>query len=157
MTRIRPILACAAALAAVLVAAPGSAAEPSRLAALDINKAKGWADALAACDMTRFLLSAPNLEADTIIAPGGGAGRILYKPLFLPPNLFYTPSLLEAFERLQTADEVKRDDVVKARYGFASAIIPKFHGASDADKAFLADQMKLCNVLTDGVMAKPKP
>jgi hypothetical protein len=156
MTRLRQTLIAAVALAAVLIAAPSLAAEPTTLKALDINRLQNWADALAACDMTSFLMSDPDLEAGTIIAPGVGSGRILYRPLYLPPNLLYAPSLLQAFEVLQAKGEVDRKSVVDARYKFASAIIPKFHKASEADKAFLVDQMKLCNVLTDGVMAKPK-
>jgi hypothetical protein len=95
---------------------------PSIFASLDINKAKGWGDALAACDMTRFFLSNPDLEAGTIIAPGGG---ILYKPLFIPEKLLYTPSLLEAFNTLKAAGQVKREEVVEARFEFASTLIPQ--------------------------------
>jgi hypothetical protein len=151
MIRLRPLLAAAASIATLLIAAPGQAAEASVFAPLDINKAQGWADALAACDMTRFFLSNPDLEAGTIIAPGGG---ILYKPLFIPEKTLFTPSLNDALDTLQKAKQVKRDDVVKARYGFASTLIPQFHKAGEVDKAFLRDQMKLCNVLTDDVKAK---
>lgn len=148
MTRIRQIIAAVASFAALAVAAPSHAAEPSIFASLDINKAKGWGDALAACDMTRFFLSNPDLEAGTIIAPGGG---ILYKPLFIPTKLLYTPSLMDAFDTLELVGQVKREEVVKARFDFASALIPQFHKAGEVDKAFLRDQMKLCNVLTDDV------
>jgi hypothetical protein len=148
MTRIRQIIAAVAAFAALAVAAPSHAAEPSIFASLDINKAKGWGDALAACDMTRFFLSNPDLEAGTIIAPGGG---ILYKPLFIPTKLLYTPSLMDAFDTLELVGQVKREEVVKARFDFASALIPQFHKAGEVDKTFLRDQMKLCNVLTDDV------
>ena len=148
MNSVRQILAAAASFVALLVAAPGHAAEPSIFAPLDINKAKGWGDALAACDMTRFFLSNPDLEAGTIIAPGGS---ILYKPLFIPEKVLYTPSLLEAMNTLVTVHQVTRDDVVQARFAFASTLIPKFHKAGEVDKDFLKDQMKLCNVLTDDV------
>jgi hypothetical protein len=148
MGKPRHIIAVAAASVAVLLAAPGQAAEPSMLNSLDINKAQGWADALAACDMTRFFLSSPDLEAGTIIAPGGG---ILYKPLFIPEKTLYTPSLNDALDTLMTVGQVKRADVVKARYAFASTLIPKFHRAGEVDKDFLKDQMKLCNILTDDV------
>jgi hypothetical protein len=157
MTRLRQTLIAAVALAMALVAGPSLAAEPTTLKALDINRLQNWADALAACDMTSFLMTDPDLEAGTIIAPGVGGGSILYRPLYLPANLFYAPSLLQAFEVLQAGGEVDRKSVADARYKFASTLIPKFHKASEADKAFLVDQMKLCNVLTNGVMAKAKP
>jgi hypothetical protein len=98
--------------------------------------------------MTRFFLSNPDLEAGTIIAPGGG---VLYKPLFIPEKMLYTPSLLEAFNTLELVGQVKREEVVEARFQFASTLIPRFHKAGEVDKAFLKDQMKLCNVLTDDV------
>lgn len=148
MNKVRQILAATASVATLLAVAPGHAAETSILAPLDINKAKGWGDALAACDMTRFFLSNPDLEAGTIIAPGGG---ILYKPLFIPEKTLYTPSLQEALDTLVLVGQVKRDEVVEARFEFASTLIPKFHKAGEVDKAFLRDQMKLCNVLTDDV------
>ena len=149
MTRTRQILSLSAALMALIVVAPAQAAGPSVFTSLDINKAKGWGDALAACDMTRFFLSKPDLEAGTIIAPGDGG--ILYKPLFIPTKLLYTPSLFEAFNTLERAGQVKRQEVVEARFQFASTLIPQFHKAREADQAFLQDQMKLCNVLTDDV------
>ena len=148
MKNARQILAAAAASAALLTVAPSQAAGPSLLASLDINEAQGWGDALAACDMTRFFLSSPDLEAGTIIAPGGG---VLYKPLFLPEKTLYTPSLNDALNTLEKAGQVKRADVVSARYWFASSLIPQFHKAGEVDKDFLRDQMKLCNVLTDDV------
>lgn len=148
MTRIRQMITLSAALMALVVVTPARAAESSIFASLDINKAKGWGDALAACDMTRFFLSNPDLEAGTIIAPGGG---ILYKPLFIPEKTLYTPSLQEALNTLVLVGQVKREEVVEARFEFASTLIPKFHRAGEVDKAFLKDQMKLCNVLTDDV------
>jgi hypothetical protein len=145
--------AIAAALAALVLTGTAQAEAPPSplLALLDVNKAQGWGEALAACDMTRFLLSDPDVTANTIIAPGDGALRILYPPLYIPTGLFYAPSLAEAFETLQSRGEVDRKSVADARFKFASAIVPKFRRGDTVEKAFLTDQMKLCNVLTDGV------
>jgi hypothetical protein len=150
----RPVFT--AALAALILTGTAHAEAPpsALLAPLDVNKAQNWGEALAACDVTRFLLSEPDVTANTIIAPGDGAMRILYPPLYMPPNLFYAPSLAEAFETLRGRGEVDRKAVADARFRFARAIVPKFRKGDAVEKAFLADQMKLCNVLTDGV-AKP--
>lgn len=139
-----------------LAAGSAHAAAPPLLAPLDVNKAQGWGEALAACDITRFLLTDPDVTASTIIAPGDGALRVLYPPLYTPPNLFYAPSLLEAFETLQARGEVDRRSVVDARYRLASTIVPRFRKGDTAEKLFLQDQMKLCNVLTDGVAQQSK-
>lgn len=139
-----------------LTAASAYAAAPPLLAPLDVNKAQGWGDALAACDITRFLLTDPDTSASSIIAPGDGALRVLYPPLYTPPNLFYAPSLLEAFETLRARGEVDRQSVSDARFRLASAIVPRFHKGDAAQKIFLQDQMKLCNVLTDGVAKQGK-
>lgn len=150
----RPYRAFAAALAALVLTGAAHAEAPPLLALLDVNKAQGWGEALAACDITRFLLTDPDVTANTIIAPGDGALRILYPPLYTPPSLFYAPSLLEAFETLRARGEVDRKSVADARFRLASAIVPKFRRGDTADKLFLSDQMKLCNVLTDGVAAQ---
>jgi hypothetical protein len=155
MTRLRR--AFAAAIAALTVAGSAHAASPpapALLAPLDVDKARSWGEALAACDVTRFLLSDPDVTASTIIAPGAGSPRILYPPLYIPPNLFYAPSLQEAFETLRARGEVDRKSVADARYRLAVAIVPSFHKGDTVEKTFLADQMKLCNVLTDGVAAQ---
>jgi hypothetical protein len=152
MTRLRR--AFAAAIAVLAVAGSAHAASPPLLAPLDVNKAQSWGEALAACDVTRFLLSDPDVTASTIIAPGAGAPRVLYPPLFIPPNLFYAPSLQEAFETLRARGEVDRKSVADARYRLAAAIVPSFRKGDTVEKTFLADQMKLCNVLTDGVAAQ---
>lgn len=152
MTRLRGTALVLASIA-VLAAAPVRAGTPPPplLAPLDVNKAQGWGDALAACDLTRFLLTDPDVTANTIIAPGEGSLRILYPPLYTPPNGFYAPSIQEAVQTLEKRGEVDRKSVIDARFRFASAIVPKFRKGDTVEKAFLTDQMKLCNVLTDGV------
>ncbi len=156
MTSLRRVAAASAAFV-VLAASQAHAEAPAILAPLALDKAQNWGEALAACDVTRFLLTDPDVTSNTIIAPGDGAPRILYPPLYMPPNLFYAPSLLQAFETLQARGEVDRKSVADARFRLASAVVPRFRKGDTLEKTFLADQMKLCNVLTDGVAAqKPK-
>jgi len=155
MTRLRGTAVVVAAFAgAILLAASQVRAEaPPALAQLDLGKAQNWGEALAACDITRFLLSDPDVTSNTIIAPGDGAGRILYPPLYMPPNLFYAPSLRETFETLRARGEVDRKSVAAARFRLASTVLPKFRRGDTIGKVFLTDQMKLCNLLTDDVAA----
>lgn len=157
MTLARRTAVVVAALAA-LVAVPARAEAPPSLVPLVLDKARNWAEALAACDITRFLLTDPDVTSNTtIIAPGEGSLRILYPPLYVPPNLFYAPSMLQAFETLQARGEVDRKSVAVARFRLASDVLPNFRRGDTVEKTFLTDQMKLCNVLTDGVAAeKPK-
>lgn len=154
MTRARRTAVVLAALA-VLAATPVRAEAPPSLAPLTLDKAQDWADALAACDITRFLLTDPDVTSNTtIVAPGEGALRILYPPLYVPPSLFYAPSMLATFETLRARGEVDRKSVAAARFRLASEVLPNFRRGDTVEKAFLADQMKLCNVLTDGVAAE---
>jgi hypothetical protein len=153
MTRLHCVLAAALAATVFAGAAHAGAPPPPLLAPLDVNKAQNWGEALAACDLTLFLLSDPDVTASTIIAPGAGSPRFLYPPLYMPSNLFYAPSLLEAFETLRARGEVDRKSVADARYRLALTIVPSFRRGDTVEKTFLADQMKLCNVLTDGVAA----
>lgn len=142
---------------AVLVAlasAPARAEAPANLAPLDLDRAQTWAEALAACDVTRFLLSDPDVTSNTTIVAADGALRILYPPLYTPPNLFYAPSLLRTFSTLEASGEVDRKSVAAARFRLASAVVPRFRKGNTVERMFLADQMKLCSVLFDGVPAE---
>jgi len=149
----RRLLALAACVA---FASPVSAQERPSIAVLDVNRAQNWAEALAACDITRFLLTDPDVTASAIIAPGEGAPQFLYPPLYTPPNVLYTPSLLKTFEILQARGEVDRKSLTDARFRLANTVVPSFRKGDATDKAFLSDQMKLCNVLSDGVVV-PSP
>lgn len=153
MTRRRRTAVVVAALA-VLTAVQAQAETPASLAPLSLDKAGTWGEALAACDITRFLLSDPDVTSNSVIVAGDGGLRILYPPLYVPPNLFYATSLQGAFETLRARGEVDRRSVADARFRLASAVVPRFRKGDAAEKAFLADQMKLCNLLTDGVASQ---
>src|ERR1044072_4524639 len=122
----RPYRAFAAAFAAIVLAGTARAEAPPLLASLDVNKAQGWGDALAACDLTRFLLTDPAVTANTIIAPGEGSLRVLYPPRYTPPNGFYAPSIQQGVHTLERRGEVDRKRVIGARFRLASTIVPKF-------------------------------
>lgn len=153
MTRRRRTAVLVAAFAA-LAAVQAHAETPASLAPLSLDKAQTWGEALAACDVTRFLLSDPDVMSNAVIVAGDGGLRILYPPLYVPPNLFYATSLQRAFDALSARGEVDRKSVADARFRLASAVVPRFRKGDAVEKAFLADQMKLCNLLTDGVAAQ---
>jgi hypothetical protein len=134
--------ACAAVLAAMLATTP---AQAGRLTDFDLNKLDNWSDALAVCDVTRFLLTDPDVNADVILVSGRDNSRLaLYRPLYAPPTNFFSDAMREAFENVRKAGFVTPDSYGKSRIRYAGQMINAYRGASLADKRYLLDQMELC-------------
>lgn len=141
------------ALAAV-IAVPASAAS---LTDYDVQKADSWADALAICDVSKFLLSEPNLNSEVIIAPvPGGAPVALYRPLFLPPAGFYSDVMRDTYERAKASGQVTAEAYGAARNHYAQLMLSAYHGTK-ADLTYLADRMKLCYALAADASGRAKP
>lgn len=140
--RIAKLSCCAVALAAMLGSSPASA---GRITDFDLNKLDNWSDAIAVCDVTRFLLSDPDLNADAIMVSGRDNSRVaLYRPLYAPPDNFFSPTMRETFEKVRKAGFVTTESYNRSRLRYAQAMISAYRGASLADKRWLMDQMELC-------------
>jgi len=141
--RLAPKLSLFAATLAALLAASPAAAE--HMTDFDLNRLDNWSDALAVCDITRFLLTDPDTSADVILVAGRDNTRVtLYKPLFLPPTNFFSDVMRQAFDNLQRTSFVTRESYGRARLHFARRMIAAFSGATLSDKRFMAEQMELC-------------
>ena len=136
-------LSCSAfALAAMLGASPAAA---GHMADFDLNKLDNWSDAIAVCDVTRFLLTDPDTNADAILVAGRDGTRVaLFKPLFAPPTNFFSDVMRQTFERVHKAGFVTPGSYSKARIHFANRMIGAYSGATLADKHYMTDQMELC-------------
>jgi hypothetical protein len=129
-------------LSALFGLAPASA---GHLTDYDLNKLDSWVDAIAVCDVTRFLLTNPDTSADAILVAGRGNTHIaLYKPLYQPPNNFFSDVMRQTFERVQQAGLGNFETYSRARMHYASRMISAYSGATLAEKHFMADQMELC-------------
>lgn len=132
-------------LACVTVIALSTSARAAHLSDFDLNKLDNWADAIAVCDVTRFLLTDPNLQAEAIVVAGrGNTYTILYKPLYAPPTNFYSEAMREAFEKLRKAGQITLDGYSRARIVYAGRMIDAYRSAPLGEKRALADQMELC-------------
>jgi hypothetical protein len=151
-----PTAAWKAVLLALLVAAPAAAAPQPRVTDFDVAKTQTWADALALCDLTAFLQSRPDLDADVIMAPDGRSEwlRPLYAPRFLPQGLFYDHNVRLAFERLERAGEVDRRAFGEARARHDRPLFRSFERARKAELEFLAEQSRLCAALVADVRSR---
>ena len=141
-----------------------SPATAGHMTDFDLNKLDNWSDAIAVCDVTRFLLTDPDTNADAILVAGRDNSHIaLYKPLFAPPTNFFSPAMRETFDRVQKAGLVTRDSYSRSRLHFAAQMIDAYAGATLADKRYMGDQMELCYhlavragvKLTPAMRAKP--
>jgi hypothetical protein len=126
----------------MLTASPAAA---GHMTDFDLNKLDNWSDAIAVCDVTRFLLTDPDTSADVILVAGRDNSHVaLYKPLFAPPTNFFSQVMRETFDRVQKAGLVTRDSYSRSRLHFANQMISAYAGATLADKRTMADQMELC-------------
>lgn len=151
------IRTCVVVLAAMCATPPAIA---GHMTDFDLNKLDGWTDALAVCDVTRFILTDPNVNADVIVVGGNGNSHlVLYKPLFVPPNGFFSEIMRETFERIHAAGLTNRELYGQARRRYAGLMLSAYSGASLAEKAYLKDQMELCYHLAAraGVKLETKP
>jgi hypothetical protein len=115
------------------------------MADFDLNKLDNWTDAIAVCDVTRFLLTDPDTSADAIIVAGRGNTHVaLYKPLYQPPTSFFSDVMRQAFEQLQKRGLVTFADYSRARVRYAGRMIDAYAGATMAEKHDLVDKMELC-------------
>lgn len=136
------IRACAALIIALLGTSPASAAH---LTDFDLNKLDNWSDALAVCDITRFLLTDPDVNADAILVSGHDNTRVvLYRPLYAPPTNFFSDAMREAFENVRKAGFVTAESYGRARIHYAGQMINAYRSATLAEKRYLLDQMDLC-------------
>ena len=146
------IRACVVVLAALCATPPAAA---GHMTDFDLNKLEGWTDALAVCDVTRFLLTEPNISADAILVAGKGNTRtVLYKPFFIPSNGFFSEIMREAFERVHAAGLTNQELYSQARVRYARLMFSAYPGATPAEKAYLKDQMELCYHLAARVGVK---
>ncbi len=148
MTRwIAPFACTAALLTAAAAPTPGL---------FDVEQAQGWAEALAVCDVTRFLVTRPDLDADVILATDESTGwmRPLYGPRFMPPNLFYDGEVKRAFHRLERAGELERNAFVEARARVDRPMMRRFRQQRASDRRFLEMQSDVCDALEAQVQSR---
>jgi hypothetical protein len=150
-------LALASAAFAVL-AAPSHAAPRAPLDSFAIVPERGAADTLALCDLTAFLETHPNLDADTIIAPDD-RGRAFRQPMrhpwFRPPDLVFDNKVRRAVQRLEGAGLVQRAAIADARARYDSQMLESWRYARPAERRFLDTQLVRCGKILDRYIDAP--
>lgn len=123
----------------------------------NVQNTDSWADALAICDTTRFLMTDPNLDSNVIIAAMPGKAHVaLYRPFFIPPSNFYSQAMENTFERVRNAGFVTAESYGAARLRYAKLMLSAYPQSSPEDRAFLADQMKTCYALAVDTTGKAR-
>lgn len=157
MTRPLPRSALAA-LVALIVAAPSTAAPRTPLSQFDVGAARDIPEVLALCDLTAFLVTGPNLDADVIFAPDDHSRRwmrAMRHPYFRPVDTLFDIRTRDAFLRLESASLVRRADVAAARNRFDVPMLESYRYAGPADRLFLDRQLKVCDGLVSGYLRDP--
>lgn len=131
--------------AVMVLAAIATPAPAARMTDFDLNKLDNWADAIAVCDITRFLLTDPDLSADVILVAGqDNTHTALYRPLYAPPTNFFSQSMRATFDKVRKAGFITPEAYGRARIHYASQMYSAYRGATLADKRYMMDQMDLC-------------
>ncbi len=137
-----PVVFASMVVAAAVLSCPARA---GHLSDYDLGKLDNWADAIAVCDVTRFLLTDPDLRAEAVIVTGrGNSVTVLNRPFYIPPTRFFSEVMREAFENLRKAGQISSDGYSRARYLYAGRMIDAYNSATSAEKHALVDQMDLC-------------
>jgi hypothetical protein len=149
----RPILAFA--LAAGLIA-PAAAAPRQPLTDYDVSRIQGLPDQLAVCDLTAFLATEPDVNADVIYVadPLDHQRWPLRWPYFRPLNVMVDEDLRMAFRELEARGALKRSDVVQARTRYDVGMVESYRRATLPERAFLQDQRRVCNAIVEAALAR---
>lgn len=144
-------------VAVVTLALTTVPAVASSMTDYDVQKAETWADALAICDVTRFLLTQPNLDASAIIALTTNNSHVpLYKPLFIPPSSFFSEAMRQTYERVKAAGQVTPQAYQEARMRYARLMLNSYRQSNPTDRVFMLDQMRLCYALAVDTSGKAR-
>ena len=83
---------------------------------------------------------------------------MLRKPLYIPPNNFYSSVMREAYEKLKKTGQISPHAYDRARVYYASSMIAAYRNAGMADRRALTDQMDACYRLAAraGVSSEPQ-
>jgi len=120
-------------------------ATAGHLTDFQLDKLSDWSEALAVCDITRFLLTDPDIRADVILVAGrDNSHTALYKPLYIPPNSFFSEVMQKAYENVRRTGHVTPSAYSDARIHYAARMLDAYRSASVAEKHTLMDQMDLC-------------
>ena len=145
----------AVAFAGFVATAPAAA---GHMTDFDLNKLDSWSDAIAVCDVTRFLLTDPDVSSDVIMVAGRDNSHVaLYRPYYTPPTNFFSDIMRETFERVQKAGLVSADAYNRSRLHYANLMLNAYRGATLTDKHYMADQMELCYHLASRAGVKITP
>lgn len=147
----KAIRVCASVFAITLLALPASAAQLSDVALYKLNN---WADAIAVCDITRFLLTNPENKAAVISMNQKDAPASPKSPV--PPPSFSSDVMRETYERLHQDSLVTPDSYRRARRHYASVMLNAYQDSSAAERRTLSDQMALCYHLAAREGVKPR-
>lgn len=148
----RPILALAAAAA---LASPAAGAARQPLTDFDVSRIHGLPDQLAVCDLTAFLMTGPDVDADVIYVSDRADTRLrpLRWPYFRPRNVMVDEDMRTAFRKLESRRVLSRRDVAQARTRYDAAMIESYRRAPLPERALLQDQRRRCDALVETVLA----
>lgn len=144
------------ALAAVgALAGPAAAIPRQALTDFDVTRITGLADQLAVCDLTAWLMTEPNVEADVIYVSDRADTRLwpLRYPYYRPLNVMVDEDLRNTFHSLESRGVLRRQEVAKARTRYDRDMIESYRRSTMTERVFLHDQRRTCDGIMEAALA----
>jgi hypothetical protein len=153
MTRI--ILAAVAASSLMLCAGASQARPEHReggnvYAPFDVRNARNWTERLVLCDVTAFLVSRPNLNADRMwVRRDDGRRDVLLPPYFLGAGRWYKEGYQRLFWRLKRGRQASDAELLHAESAIGRRFIDAYRDANPytggmVQSGFLDAQDRYC-------------
>ncbi len=136
----------ALALAGLAFGAAASAqAEPTDLSRFDVHGASDWADKLVLCDVTAFLASKPDLDANRMwVRRDAGPPDLLLPPDFVQGGQWYKEGYRRLYDKMRRDKRIEGDQVIRAQDTAGRSFIDAYRRSPNLDHSFLNAQDSYC-------------
>ena len=143
--------ALAAAIAAAGLAGAAQAAPPSApIARFDVRSAQGWAQKLVLCDVTAFLATDPDFNANRMwVARDDGRRDLLLPPDFVGAGQWYKEGYQRLYFRLKREGKISEHALLDAQNSVGHDFVEAYRraGRGNGDGSFFRAQDTYCRAM----------
>ena len=136
----------AIALAGLAFGAIGPAqAEATDLSRFDVRSAPDWADKLVLCDVTAFIASKPDLNANRMwVRRDIGPPDLMLPPDFVQGGQWYKEGYQRLYWRMRHDKRIEGDQVLRAQDTLGRSFVEAYRRQPNLDRHFLSGQDSYC-------------
>ena len=120
-------------------------AEPTDYSRFDVRDATDWADKLVLCDVTAFLSTKPDLNANRMwVRRDAGPPDLLLPPNFVQGGQWYKEGYRRLYYRLRHDKRIEGDQVIRAQDTAGRGFIDAYRHSAGSNHSFLDAQDSYC-------------